>query len=102
MFQSLIRKISSDGKGSADASPQINPSAAQSLESPGDFFAGSGDKNDQSMRCSQIDSSSKYVNDLENVLLFVVKETVMDDFKVPGTDEIEYKILLNALLMPFF
>ena len=54
------------------------------------------------MRCSQIDSSSKYVNDLENVLLFVVKETVMDDFKVPGTDEIEYKILLNALLMPFF
>ena len=54
------------------------------------------------MRCSQIDSSSRYVNELESVMLFVVKETVMDDFKDPATDEIEYKMLLNALLMPFF
>ena len=77
-------------------------SAAIGNESPGDFLAGSGDKFDPSMRCSQIDGSSKYVNDLENVLLFVIKESVMDDFKDPQSDEIEYKILLNALLMPFF
>ena len=40
--------------------------------------------NDQlkiNQKASQIDSSSKYVNELENVLLFVVSETVMDDFK---------------------
>lgn len=42
------------------------------------------------------------VNELESVLLFVIEETVMDDFKDPNTKDINYKVLLNALLMPFF
>ena len=42
------------------------------------------------------------VNELESVLLFVIEETVMDDFKDPQTKDIHYKVLLNALLMPFF
>lgn len=39
---------------------------------------------------SQIDSSSKYVNELENVLLFVIAETVMDDFKEEATGEPDF------------
>ena len=70
--------------------------------SPSEFNPESMDKDGPGVRCSQIDQSSKYVNDLENVLLFVIEETVMDDFKDPESGEIEYKILLNALLMPFF
>lgn len=42
------------------------------------------------------------VNELESVQLFVIEETVMDDFKDGQTKEINYKVLLNALLMPFF
>lgn len=42
------------------------------------------------------------MNELESVLLFVIEETVMDDFKVGPTKEINYKLILNALLMPFF
>ena len=53
-------------------------------------------------KSSQIDSSSAYVNELESVLLYVIEETVMDDFKDPATKEINYKVLLDALLMPFF
>ena len=34
--------------------------------------------------------------------MFVIEETVMDDFKDPESKEINYKMLLNALLMPFF
>ena len=34
--------------------------------------------------------------------LFVIEETVMDDFKDGSTKEINYKVLLNALLMPYF
>lgn len=56
----------------------------------------------QPLKCSQIEQSSKYVNDLENVALFVIEETVMDDFKDASTGSIEYKMILNSLLMPFF
>lgn len=42
---------------------------------------------EQEAKVSQIDSSSKYVNELENVLLFVVAETVMDDFRERTSDE---------------
>ena len=49
-----------------------------------------------------LDSVDNSVNELESVLLFVVEETVMDDFKDPETKDINYKVLLNALLMPFF
>ena len=42
------------------------------------------------------------MNELESVLLFVIEETVMDDFKAGPTREINYKLILNALLMPFF
>ncbi len=42
------------------------------------------------------------VNELESVLLYVIEETVMDDFKDPLTKDINYKVLLDALLMPFF
>lgn len=42
------------------------------------------------------------VNELESVILYVVEETVMDDFKEPQTNDINYKVVLNALLMPFF
>ena len=49
-----------------------------------------------------MDSSSAYVNELSSVLLFVVEESVMDDFKEPETKDINYQVLLNALLMPFF
>ena len=34
--------------------------------------------------------------------MFVIEETVMDDFKDLESKEINYKMLLNALLMPFF
>ena len=36
------------------------------------------------------------------MLLFVIEETVMDDFKAGPTKEINYKLILNALLMPCF
>lgn len=49
-----------------------------------------------------MDSSSAYVNELESVLLYVIEETVMEDFKEAGTNNINYKVLLNALLMPYF
>ena len=42
------------------------------------------------------------MNELENVLLFVVIDTVMDDFKDPTTGEPEFQLLLSGLLMPFF
>ena len=44
----------------------------------------------QNTKASQIDSSSKYVNELENVLLFVIAETVMDDFKEEATGEPDF------------
>lgn len=49
-----------------------------------------------------MDSNSFYVNELESVLLYVIEESVMDDFKDPETKDINYKVLLDALLMPFF
>ena len=38
---------------------------------------------------------------MENLLLFVVAETVMDDFK-DERGEPDFQILLQGLLMPFF
>ena len=74
-----------------------------SLKSPGTSLS-NANKNQGAMtqKSSQIDSSSAYVNELESVLLYVIEETVMDDFKDPSTKEINYKVLLDALLMPFF
>ena len=46
---------------------------------------------EQEAKVSQIDSSSKYVNELENVLLFVVAETVMEDFREQTSDEPNFK-----------
>ena len=42
------------------------------------------------------------VNELESVFLYVIEETVLEDFKEPNSDEIKYNVLLQALLMPFF
>lgn len=42
------------------------------------------------------------MNELESVLLFVIAETVMEDFKEPLSGDINYKLILDALLMPFF
>ena len=58
--------------------------------------------NEQTTKASQIDSSSKYVNELENVLLFVIAETVMEDFKEESSDEPDFQLLLQSLIMPFF
>lgn len=35
-------------------------------------------------------------------MLFVIAETVMEDFKEPLSGDINYKLILDALLMPFF
>ena len=40
------------------------------------------------------------VNDLESVLLFVVTETVLDDFKIDSG--INFSLLLEKILVPFF
>lgn len=42
------------------------------------------------------------MNELDSVLLFVIEETVMADFKDAESNEIHYKTLMNALLMPYF
>ena len=41
------------------------------------------------------------MNELENVLLFVIAETVMDDFMDPATGEPDFQLLLSSLIMPF-
>lgn len=46
------------------------------------------------------ESSTKYVHDLESVLLFVVSETVLDDFKTQSG--ISFQMLLEKMLVPFF
>ena len=40
------------------------------------------------------------VNDLDSVLMFVIDETVMQDFK--NSEGVDLQMLLNNILMPFF
>ena len=97
-FSSLLTQIDKKSqKLIHGAQAMTGSNMSNNMESGSDSM-----QNEQTTKASQIDSSSKYVNELENVLLFVIAETVMDDFKEEATDEPDFQLLLQSLIMPFF
>ncbi len=58
-----------------------------------------------SQQANSPDCSSRYINELEDVMLFCIRETIIDDFvkRTPsGAERVDLQMISNQLLMPFF